>query len=147
MSIEQDHPAEYDAWINMIHRCHNPSHFKYSSYGLRGIRVCSQWRYSFSSFLSDIGPRPDSAHSLDRIDNNKGYQPDNVRWATLSQQNSNRRHWKWHQHLNIPAKDIEAIRSKAFALWQQGALDTRAAKELGIDPKTLHRMMKEFTSS
>jgi len=86
---------EYAIWQGMVQRCTNPRRRCYGSYGGRGITVCDRWRDSFESFLADIGPRPSMAHSLDRIDNAKGYEPGNVRWATRSEQMRNMRsnHW------------------------------------------------------
>jgi hypothetical protein len=82
---------EYQAWKGMIGRCHRPSDPAYPGYGGRGIVVCEEWRSSFVAFFSHIGPRPSPQHSLDRLDNDKGYEPGNVRWATRVQQQNNRR--------------------------------------------------------
>lgn len=87
-------PKIYRRWQHMIQRCHNPNDGDYSHYGERGITVCDIWRQSFQSFLDDMGLPPSDAHTLDRIDNNKGYSKDNCRWATPSQQSNNRRNTK-----------------------------------------------------
>jgi hypothetical protein len=82
---------EYRAWASMNSRCYSTTHPQYDDYGGRGVRVCETWRNSYEEFYKHIGPRPTDKHSLDRIDNNKGYEPGNVRWATYEEQNKNRR--------------------------------------------------------
>lgn len=82
---------EYRAWANMVSRCHNQNHQSFHNDGARGISVCERWRSSFESFLVDVGRRPSPDHSLDRIDNEGHYEPGNVRWATRSEQGSNKR--------------------------------------------------------
>lgn len=74
-------------------RCENPNVPNYRHYGGRGIRFSPEWRGVTGArrFLEHIGPRPSREHTLDRIDNERGYEPGNVRWATRSQQNLNRR--------------------------------------------------------
>lgn len=82
---------EYAAWRNAKDRCNNERNHAYDRYGGRGIKMYPQWENSFSDFYDYIGPKPSPKHSLDRIDNSKGYEPGNVRWATPKQQTTNRR--------------------------------------------------------
>jgi len=79
----------YQAWKNMRQRCANPNGPQWNDYGGRGITVCERWN-DFANFLADMGNPPDG-RSLDRIDNDKGYGPDNCRWATSKEQNRNKR--------------------------------------------------------
>jgi hypothetical protein len=82
---------EHQAWGSMKVRCTDPNDRSYANYGGRGITVCGRWADSFEAFFADVGPRTSPDHSLDRIDNDKGYEPGNVRWATPTMQGRNRR--------------------------------------------------------
>lgn len=88
---------EMGVWNTMIMRCHNPGAKSYSSYGGRGIAVCDRWRFgedgkkAFQCFIEDMGLRPSSKHSIDRINNDLGYSPSNCRWATIKEQSYNKR--------------------------------------------------------
>ena len=83
--------AEYRILMKVVQRCTNPSDPGFDSYGGRGITVCDRWRESFESFLADMGTRPTPRHSIDRIDNDRGYEPGNCRWALPLTQSRNRR--------------------------------------------------------
>lgn len=84
---------EYRTWGNMVSRCEpdSPDHHLYFD---RGIAVCAEWRNSFEKFFAHIGPKPDRDLSIDRIDNDRGYEPGNVRWATAREQRLNQRGMK-----------------------------------------------------
>lgn len=83
--------VEHAAWLGARSRCHNPSDPKFMSYGWRGIQMAPEWFANFDAFYEHVGPRPHESMSLDRIDNDRGYEPGNVRWATRWTQNHNTR--------------------------------------------------------
>lgn len=82
---------EYMVWGVINQRCMNPRNLGFKNYGARGITVCAEWSESFEAFLQDVGSRPGPGYSIDRIDNNRDYEPGNVRWATKQQQTRNTR--------------------------------------------------------
>lgn len=81
---------EFKAWSEMRQRCGNKNNHNYYNYGGRGITVCERWS-SFESFIVDMGYKPSCEHSLERVDNNRGYSPDNCIWADKTTQARNRR--------------------------------------------------------
>lgn len=81
---------EYDSWAAAKSRCTNPNNPKYEDYGGRGITMCDEWLNSFEAFYNHIGECPPGL-IIDRIDNDRGYEPGNVRWVTYSESNKNRR--------------------------------------------------------
>ena len=116
--------SEYSIWMNLRSRCYNPKNTRYDMYGGRGITVCQRWRDDFMNFLEDMGRRPSSDHSIDRIDNDGNYEPSNCRWATRSEQARNRRSSRF---LEFGGRRI------TLAEW---------AEEIGIDKRTLHIRLK-----
>lgn len=82
---------EYQSWRGMKNRCLNENSPRYHDWGGRGIKICSEWVDDFMAFYEYMGPKPSPDMSIDRINNNGNYEPGNVRWATVAQQNSNQR--------------------------------------------------------
>ena len=112
----------YSVWKNMKSRCLNPNRGCYEYYGGRGIGVCKDW-LTFESFLKDMGEGYEVGLTLERIDNSKGYSPENCRWATVEEQNSNTRrslHLEYlgkvytekqlSEHTGVPRTTIQARR-------------------------------------
>ena len=81
---------EYGVWIALVHRAINPKDRKWRLYGGRGIGVCARWLV-FDNFIADMGRRPSPNATIDRIDNDRGYEPGNCRWASYAEQNRNLR--------------------------------------------------------
>lgn len=114
---------EYSAWASMLTRCNNPRRPQYQSYGGRGISVCERWS-KFENFLADVGQRPSASHSLDRINNDGNYEPGNVRWATVEEQQNNR---------TVSALIEHNGQRRTLTQW---------ARELGLGVSTIHCRLK-----
>lgn len=104
---------EYRSWKAMLERIRNPNSPNYHLYGGRGITVCQRWlgESGFSNFLADMGPRP-NGKSIDRIDVDGNYEPDNCRWATLKEQRRNQRNSP-----ELEAKRIAALGRGREHMW------------------------------
>lgn len=95
----KQHPV-YDAWKMIHQRCYNPKNPSFKNYGGRGIKVHTPWK-NFKNFLADVGERPHPDLTLDRIDNDHGYFPGNVQWATKKEQTTNRHRFKYGLNAGI----------------------------------------------
>jgi hypothetical protein len=94
-SKRKQHSRTYRVWAGIRTRCVNPKDTAYQNYGGRGITICDRWKDSYENFLEDMGERPGKEYSIDRIDNEKGYSPDNCKWATRKEQHRNTRRNVW----------------------------------------------------
>lgn len=81
----------YKKWLKMKERCNNVHSISYKNYGGRGIKVCKRWDQSFLKFYEDMGGTWEKGLTLDRIDVNKNYSPDNCKWSTFREQQNNKR--------------------------------------------------------
>lgn len=116
------HSSEHKIWRGIIERCGNSDNTRY---GGRGIKICARWLHSFENFYKDMGPRPSSKHSIDRINNDGDYDSSNCRWATASEQGNNRSNNRIVTWMG---------RSQTLTKW---------ADEIGISRKTLSsRLLK-----
>lgn len=97
---------EYQAWKDAKNRCFNPNHPQFEYWGGRGITMSSTLSAGFDAWFKEVGSRPGPEFSIDRIDNSKGYEGGNLRWATRHQQNRNTR---WVKHTIEEARQIRAL--------------------------------------
>lgn len=121
---------EYQVWLGIKKRCNNPKSIAYRLYGGRGIKIHPCWESDFEAFLAEVGRRPSPRHSIERIDNNAGYQPGNCKWATQFEQSRNTRRVVWVQidGNTMPLKDAaESLRVNYHGLQKR----SRAARQSG----------------
>lgn len=121
----KSHLPEHGIWVGMRTRCSAPACSCWSGYGGRGIKVCKRWE-SFENFYLDMGPRPTSEHTLERVDNNGNYSPTNCIWATRKVQGRNKR--------NVPKFKCQG-RECSVAEW---------AEITGIHPETLRKRVRRW---
>jgi hypothetical protein len=124
------HHTQYDraykVWRSMLNRCHTKSSNSYPNYGGRGILVCDRWRNSFDNFYEDMG-KPPEGFTIERIDVNSGYNPENCKWASIEEQHRNKR-------------------SNSFVLLNGvKMIQADAARQLGVSPATISDWKKGRT--
>lgn len=122
--------AEYRTWNHMLNRCYNSNVKDYKNYGGRGIEVCERW-LKFENFLEDMGHRPSKGYSIERKDCNKGYSPENCKWADSYEQANNKRNNIKYTH-----------KGKALTLFAWAREPEVAV--LGIDAKTLWARINKY---
>jgi len=111
--------GEYKSWTEMKQRCFNKKNCHYKWYGKRNITVCDRWKNSFINFYKDMGERP-REKTLDRIDNNGDYKPNNCQWSTQTEQCRNRRD------------------NRLFVFRGKEVCMTEIAEILNVNPKSLY---------
>jgi hypothetical protein len=127
--------SEYLTWYQMNRRCTDPTNPRFPRYGGRGISVCERWQ-SFRNFYADMGPRPSPDHSLDRINNDGSYSPDNCRWVTRLVQQHN------SSHTVLTAETVAAIRTEHAA----GVLGYKnLGRKYGVTGANIRRVVKRQT--
>ncbi len=130
----------YKIWAGIIQRCENPNDLAFKNYGARGIFIYPEWRNDFRLFCDHVGHRPTKNHTLDRVDNDRGYIPGNVRWATRSEQMRNAR----STNLVMFSGEMVSVSTAAEQLEvDYGWLRSRVAKGMTIEqamsiPKNKH---------
>ena len=109
------HPL-YQTWAGMRARCNNVNHAHYNRYGGRGIKVCDRWN-DFRNFIDDMGDKPHDSHTLDRVDNSKGYYPDNCKWSSKQEQSNNKEYGysgsSGHQNISL-----HTIKKDGTKIWR-----------------------------
>jgi len=131
---------EYRSWNHLKNRCLNKNNKAYKKYGGRGIKVCDRWLESFENFYADMGLKPSSKHSIDRINNDGDYSPENCRWATNKEQSRNRRTNTYMEH-NGEVKTLVEW-SECLGI-NKGTISTRITQKKWSVEKSLTTPTKE----
>lgn len=135
----QSHSDIYSIWCGIKERCTNPANSAYHNYGGRGITIAEEWLHDFQAFADHIGPRPGPEYTCERMDNDKGYQPGNIKWATRAEQLRNKRNnvryeykgesltmKEWAQRFSLP---LSTLRGRLRIGWSiERALETPAQR-------------------
>ena len=124
--------TEHAIWRGILQRCTNDNNAAFASYGGRGIEICPRWVTSFEAFYEDMGPRPSLDHSVERRDNDQGYNPDNCYWATRTEQSNNRKN-----NVKVEVHGVEMSASQAARLTGLNATTLRKRIRAGVDSSVL----------
>lgn len=117
---------EYNAWRSAKGRCNNPRDRMFKTYGERGIKMCREWSEDFNKFFDHVGPKPSPEYSIDRIDNDRGYEPGNVKWSNDFEQAGNKTNNRKFticcqtKHLKDWSKDFGVSYKRAHERLQSG---------------------------
>lgn len=137
------HPL-YRTWQGMMARCYNPAHAGFRNYGGRGITVCEPWR-DVGVFIAwveqNLGPRPEGC-TMDRANNDHGYEPGNVQWTTHQRQVANQRQGiRPTGSAKAQAALTEEIVRECRARWAAGEMQNALAAEFGVSKPTMHKAL------
>lgn len=121
----------YNSWKDMRKRCCNPLDKSYKYYGGKGVKVCPEWLASFQKFCDDMLPSYFPGGTIDRIDNSLGYNKDNCKWSTKTEQQQNRSNVFGYKDRTLEVKQLRS----------QGLTQTKIGKILGMSQSTVRRIL------
>ena len=136
------HSKEYHIWQKIKNRCYNQHDKNYSDYGGRGIKVCESWLEDFQNFYNDMGPIPSKNHSIERIDVNGNYEPENCKWITLQEQARNRRNTKLTKGDVIKIRDEHTSNFKSYLSLAE--FSRILGEQYSVHPDTINHIVRKI---